>query len=219
MILRNISYALQEGDFEGRCVLISVFLLSLSIHISNFNPIISVIVISISTTVSKMRNLGLIIGFSPFFILILISGVFFSFQYSAMSALAFAAIISAGSMVYSTKISEIGGAMTYFKFPKRFVSLIYLSLSIMPVLVNDLKEILFVLDERGIKKYEKVLKSFISTAILRAISLSETLYSKNYRGAAVFYVRPPEKNDFILFSISFLVFLSTVLLTLLHLQF
>ena len=219
MILRNVSFALREGDFEGRCALISAVLLSLSIHISALNPAVSTVVIVLTGFVSKGNNFRLISGFLPFFILILLSGILFSFKYSLISALAFAGIISTGSVVYSSKISEICGALIYFRVPERFVSLVYLALSIMPVLVNDLREIIFAMNERGFKKYEKVLKAFVSTAILRAISLSESLYSKNYRGKAVYQIRSPGRTDIILLSVSFLLFLSTVLSALLHLQF
>ncbi len=219
MILRNLSYALQEGDFEGRCALISALLLSLSVHLSGFNPHVSAVVILISGFVSRGKNLRLIAAFTPFFVLIILSGLLFSFEYSLMSSLAFAAIISAGVVVYASRISEVAGAMIYFKVPERFVSMIQLGLCVMPVLVNDLQEIMFVMDAKGLRRYENALKAFISTAILRALSLSESLYSKNYRNRCVFMLRSPEKKDITLLSVSFLLFLSTALLNLLSLPF
>ncbi len=217
MILRNLSYGLQEGNFEGRCVLLSAIILSSSVYLSDLDPRISASVILISFFTSEGKNLRLVAGFAPFFALIILSGLFFSLEYSLRSSLAFAAIVSSGAIIYSSRTSEIAGAMVYFKIPERLVSLTQLGLSIMPVLVNDLREIMFVMDERGIKRYEKVLKTFISTAILRALSLSESLYSKNYREKSVFRLRSPEMKDIILISVSFLLFLSTALLNHLHL--
>ncbi len=217
MILRNISYGLQEGDLEGRCALLSALFLSISVHLSGFSPFISSAVILISSLASRGRNLRLVAGFFPFFALIILSGLFFSFEYSLISALAFAAIISSGAIIFSSRVSEIAGALIYFRVPERSVSLIQLGLSIMPVLVRDLQEIMFVMDESGLRKYEKVLKAFISTAVLRALSLSESLYSKNYSGRSVFQVRYAEKKDIMLLSVSFLLFLSTALSGLLHL--
>ncbi len=217
MILRNISYGLQEGGLEGRCALLSAFFLSISVHLSDMSPHVALSVMAISGLASRGRNLRLVAGFSPFFILILLSGLFFSFEYSIISALAFAAIISSGAVIFSSRISEITGALIYFKVPERFVSLIQLGLSIMPVLVRDLQEIIFVIDERGLRRYERILKAFISTAVLRAMSLSESLYSKNYTGRIVFQMRSPEKRDIMLLSVSSLLFLSTALSDLLHL--
>jgi len=106
--------------------------------------------------------------------------------------------------------------LMFFKFPKKLVSTIQLAVSIFPLLVNDLNEISEVIDARD---YKKILKAFVSTSILRALSISEALFSKNFDYNPIYEIRSPERKDITLLLLSLLLFLSTVLLNLLDLHF
>ena len=211
MILENLRKGLRGGDLEGRTAFLSSILLSITIHFSSFDPLYSFSVIFLCSIFSRGRNLNLIIGFFPFIMAIIFSGFFFSLEFSARSALAFAGIISTGAILYSSKISEISSALISLKIPERFVSIVTIAISILPLMVYDMDEISFVVEEKGLKRYFKMLKAFVSTSILRAISLSEALYSKNFNYKAVGCSRKPRIKDIILLKLSFLLFLSTFL--------
>jgi len=218
MILKNLREGFKSGDLEGRTAVLSSILLSITIHFSSFNPLYSLSVILLSSIFSRGGNFRLILGFSPFILAIILSGFFFSIEFSIKSALAFAGIISTGAILYSSKISEISSALISLKIPERFISIVTIAISILPLMVYDMNEISFVVRERGMRRYIKMLKAFVSTSILRAISLSEALYSKNFNYKAVHHSRKPRIKDFILLKLSFLLFLSTLLPVRLSLQ-
>ena len=215
-MIKRLQAALREGNLEGRCSLISFFLLSLSIYISGFSLAICFIALMISIYFTKGRSLKTVTAFIPFYVLIMISGFFFDLRYAVRTTIAFATLLSVGTLIYSSKIEEIAGALMFFKFPKKLVSTIQLAVSIFPLLVNDLKEISEVIDA---KDYKKILKAFVSTSILRALSISEALFSKNFDYNPIYEIRSPERKDITLLLLSLLLFLSTVLSNLLDLHF
>lgn len=215
-MIKRLQAALREGDLEGRCSLISVFLLSLSIYISGFSLAICFVALMISIYFTKGRSLKTVTAFIPFYVLIMISGFFFDLRYAVKTTIAFATLLSVGTLIYSSKIEEIAGALMFFKFPKKLVSTIQLAVSIFPLLVNDLNEITEVIDA---KDYKKILKAFVSTSILRALSISEALFSKNFDYNPIYEIRSPERKDITLLLLSLLLFLSTVLSNLLDLHF
>lgn len=215
-MIKRLQAALREGDLEGRCSLISVFLLSLSIYISGFSLAICFVALMISIYFTKGRSLKTVTAFIPFYVLIMISGFFFDLRYAVKTTIAFATLLSVGTLIYSSKIEEIAGALMFFKFPKKLVSTIQLAVSIFPLLVNDLNEITEVIDARD---YKKILKAFVSTSILRALSISEALFSKNFDYNPIYEIRSPERKDITLLLLSLLLFLSTVLSNLLDLHF
>ncbi len=215
-MIKRLQAALREGNLEGRCSLISVFLLSLSIYISSFSLAICFVALMISIYFTKGRSLKTVTAFIPFYVLIMISGFFFDLRYAVRTTIAFATLLSVGTLIYSSKIEEIAGALMFFKFPKKLVSTIQLAVSIFPLLVNDLNEITEVIDA---KDYKKILKAFVSTSILRALSISEALFSKNFDYNPIYEIRSPERKDITLLLLSLLLFLSTVLSNLLDLHF
>ncbi len=210
MILDSLLRGLREGDLEGRCSLLSAVLLSLSIHTSGFSPVYSLSAIAVSTYFSSGRNLRLILAMSPFLLLVLISGAFFSFEYSLSSSLAFAGIISAGAIVYSSSVSELGGAMVFFRVPERFVVVVQMAVATLPLLANDLKNVWLVTEGRGLERYAVAMKAFISTAVLRALNMAEALYSKSFSYRAVFAIRRPDGKSLLMLGVSLLLFLSTL---------
>ena len=191
-MIKRLQAALREGNLEGRCSLISVFLLSLSIYISGFSLAICFVALMISIYFTKGRSLKTVTAFIPFYVLIMISGFFFDLRYAVKTTIAFATLLSVGTLIYSSKIEEIAGALMFFKFPKKLVSTIQLAVSIFPLLVNDLNEISEVIDARD---YKKILKAFVSTSILRALSISEALFSKNFDYNPIYEIRSPERKD------------------------
>ncbi|AKG91096.1 hypothetical protein GAH_01617 [Geoglobus ahangari] len=210
MILDSLVRGFREGDLEGRCSLLSAILLSLAIHTSGFSPLYSLSAIAISTYFSSGRNLRLIVALSPFLLLVLISGAFFSFEYSLSSALAFAGVISAGAVVYSSSTSEVGGAMIFLRVPERFVVVVQMAVATLPLLASDLKNVWLVTEGKGIGRYARVMRALISTAVLRALNMSEALYSKSFSYRAVFTVRRPDGKSLVMLGISLLLFLSTL---------
>ncbi|MBE8540500.1 hypothetical protein [Geoglobus acetivorans] len=211
MILQNLNLALSEGDLEGRTALTSSVMLSISIYLSGFSLYVSFAVIAVSALFSGARNLRLVLSFSPFIALILLSGLFFNMGYAVRSSLAFAGILSTGAIVYSSRISEVAGALLWLRIPQKYVSLIQLALASLPLLAKDLAEIFWAVDDSGFAKYSKVMKAFVSTSVLRSISLSEALYSKNFAYNPVGELRKPTGKDSVLTAVSLLLLLSTVL--------
>ncbi|WP_048090614.1 hypothetical protein [Geoglobus acetivorans] len=211
MILQNLNLALNEGDLEGRTALMSSIMLSASIYLSGFDIYVSFAVIAVSSLFSGGRNFRLILSFYPFMALILFSGVFFDMGYAVRSSLAFAGILSTGAMVYSSRISEVTGALLWMRVPEKYVSLMQLALASLPLLAKDLAEIFWAVDDSGFAKYRKVLKAFVSTSVLRSISLSEALYSKNFAYIPAGVLRKPTMKDVALTAVSLLLLLSTVL--------
>uniref|UniRef100_A0A7C4W3Q8 Energy-coupling factor transporter transmembrane protein EcfT n=1 Tax=Geoglobus ahangari TaxID=113653 RepID=A0A7C4W3Q8_9EURY len=217
-MIGRLQAALREGDLEGRSSLISVFLLSLSVYISGFSLVICSLALMITVYFTKGRSLKTVTAFAPFYVLIMISGFFFDIGYAIKVTIAFATLLSVGTLIYSSKIEEIAGALIFFRFPKKLVSTIQLAVSIFPLLVNDLKEISEVIDARGLEYYKKILKAFVSTSILRALSISEALFSKNFNYNPIYEIRSPKRKDITLLLLSLLLFLSTVPLNLLDLH-
>lgn len=218
-MIKQVSLAIKEGDIEGRCALISVILLSLSVYTSHFSFASCSIAMAITLFFTKSRALRVVAAFLPFYILILLSGFLFDMRYALKSAFAFATLLSVGTIIYSSRMNEIAGALIFFKIPKRFVCVVQLALSIVPHLINDLNEISEVIEERRLGYYAKLLKVFVSTAILRALSFSEALFSKNFNYEPLYEIRYPKVRDFILLGLSLLLFLSTLLLNHLYALF
>ncbi|WP_202320498.1 hypothetical protein [Archaeoglobus neptunius] len=211
MILDSLKEGLKGGDGEGRICLISAIILSMSVYISSMAPETSIFTIVLSSIYTKGRSFRLLKAFIPFLILFALSSVLFGYHV-LLSFLAFIALISAGSLIYAANLSEIGGALLYFKFPKKFVSIIYLAVSMIPLLVSDFRNVWEIHEQRGFFGYYRLLKAFISTAILRAISISESLYSKGFNYAASGVTRKPGRSDLTLLALSVLILLHSVLL-------
>ena len=210
-MIGRLKAALREGDLEGRCTLISIFLLSLSVYTSGFSFVVCFVAFAVSVYFTKGKSLNTVAAFAPFYVLIVISGFLFDLEYALKVTIAFAILLSVGTLVYSSKIEEIAGALIFLRFPKKFVSTIQLAVSVLPLLVNDLNEISEVVGGRGLEYYKRILKAFVSTSILRSLSVAEALFSKGFDYNPIYEIRTPKREDFILLLLSLLLFLSTVL--------
>ena len=200
MIVESLKEGLRGGEREGRCALLSASLLSVSVYASGMAFEISLTATFVPLLVTKGRSLKLLKAFLPFYILFAVTAFFVGIT-ALKSLLAFLAIISAGSLVFSSQPSEIIGALKFFKFPEKLVSLLQIALSILPVIVSDFENVKNIY----CRSYYRLLKAFVSTAILRAVSFSESLYSKNFRYKAAGKTRKPGKADYLLLVVSIFV--------------
>ena len=203
MIVESLKEGFKEGTLEGRCVIISVLLLSLSVYASNFEIFASVSAILISAAFSRGKVLKFLVGFLPVILLLLLSSLISGFKV----LLAFIAILFSGSLLTSSRYSEIVGALIYFKFPEKLVSYVGIALSALPVILSDLENVKLLYR----RSYYPMLKAFVSAAIIRSMSVGEMLYSKCFAERTYYEVRKPKFADLLLLSLSLLLFFSTVL--------
>jgi energy-coupling factor transport system permease protein len=209
VIINSLKEGLRGGGREGRVCLTSAVILSLSVYISAMAIEVSLLIITLSAIVTSGRSLKVLKAFLPFYVFFAITAIFFGFQV-VKSLLAFMAVISAGALIYSTNIKEITGALLYFKVPQRVVSVVSLAISMLPLLVSDFNNIREIHNSKGIKGYYRLLKAFTSTTILRAISISESLYSKSFSYRAVGELRQPEIKDIAVFLLSVLILIYAI---------
>lgn len=205
MIIESLKEGLRGGDREGRCAVIAASLLSISVYVSGMAFEVAIAAIAISLIATKGRSLKLLRAFLPFYLLFAITALISGIS-ALKSLLAFLAIISSGSIVFSSQPSEVSGALLFFRFPEKFVSLLQIALSMLPVVVSDFENVKSLYG----RSYYRLLKAFVSTAILRAVSFSESLYSKNFSYKAVKKMRRPEKADYLLLLASTAVFVYAI---------
>ncbi|AAB90087.1 MULTISPECIES: hypothetical protein [Archaeoglobus] len=205
MIIESLKEGLRGGDREGRCAVIAASLLSISVYVSGMAFEVAIAAIAISLIATKGRSLKLLRAFLPFYLLFAITALFSGIS-ALKTLLAFLAIISSGSIVFSSQPSEVSGALLFFRFPEKFVSLLQIALSMLPVVVSDFENVKSLYG----RSYYRLLKAFVSTAILRAVSFSESLYSKNFSYKAVKKMRRPEKADYLLLLASTAVFVYAI---------
>lgn len=177
-----VEKAVHGKNLDGRMAIISSLLLSLSIYISAFNPLISTLILIFIVFFARNSVYGLIAS-TPFLILFLISIIFFGGDLSVI--LAIAALISIGSgILYSVDVEDFRKALMYFKIPGRFAFMLSLAFRMFQIYVIDLKnisEVLFLTKTSKFSYYKKLMKTFVSIIVLRSISFSETLYSRDLK--------------------------------------
>ncbi len=205
MIVDLLREGLRGGNREGRSCLLSAVLLSASVYASSMDWLTSSVIVLFSSIATRGRALKILTGLLPLYVLFGIS-ILFTGIYGVKTLLAFLALMSAGSMVYSTNINEIAGALLFFRIPKKVVSVLTLAVSMLPMLLEDFQNVVEVHRDGAFKHY-RLLKAFVSTAILRAISLSESLYSKNFTYRAFGTIRRPDKKDIAIVAISATIFI------------
>lgn len=204
MIIDSLQEGLKGGRREGRTSLISAMILSVSVYLSSMALEVSIAAIVLAATITTGRSLKVLKAFLPFYAFFAITAIFFGFQ-AIKSLLAFMAVLSAGTLLYSTNSKEIAGALLFFRVPQRAVSIISLGISMLPLILNDFNNIKQIYRSKGIKGYYRLLKAFTSTTVLRAISISESLYSKNFNYKAMAKTRQPDLKDFTVMLLSVLI--------------
>ncbi|RLI74782.1 hypothetical protein DRO97_05040 [Archaeoglobales archaeon] len=177
-----VEKAVHGKNLDGRVAITSSLLLSLSIYISAFNPLISTLILIFVVFFARNSVYGLIAS-TPFLILFSISVVFFGGDLSVI--LAIAALISIGSgILYGVDVEGFRKALMYFKIPGRFAFILSLAFRMFQIYVRDLKnisEVLFLTKTSKVSYYKKLMKTFVSVIVLRSISFSETLYSRDLK--------------------------------------
>lgn len=204
MIVNSLQEGLKGGRREGRTILVSAMILSLSVYLSSMALEVSIATIILVATITTGRSLKVLKAFLPFYTFFAITAIFFGFQ-AIKSLLAFMAVLSAGALLYSTDYKEIAGALLFFRVPQRAVSIISLGITMLPLVLNDFSNIKQIYRLEGIMGYYKLLKAFTSTTVLRAMSISESLYSKNFSYKAVTEIRRPDLKDFAVMLLSVLI--------------
>lgn len=209
MVVNSLKEGLRDGGREGRICLTSATILSLSVYISAMAFGVSLLVITLSAVVTSGRSLKVLKAFFPFYVFFVITAIFFGFQV-VKNLLAFMAVISAGALIYATNIKEVTGALLYLKIPQKVVSMVSLAISMLPLLVSDFNNMREIHNAKSIRGYYKLLKAFTSTTILRAISTSESLYSKSFSYKALGELRQPEIKDIVVFLLSLLILIYAI---------
>ncbi len=179
---------LATSDIDARIAITSVVLITLAIYISNFNPIVSISAIGIA--ILACRNFKKILNglkaSIPFIAFFSISSYFLSGDliYIARISLGITALVLIGiGMLYGILPEEITKALVFFRIPYRYAFLISLAFRMFQIYVRDLIHVIEALKlsgESGLMYYKKLLKTFVSIAVLRSIAISETLYSRGF---------------------------------------
>ncbi len=202
MILDSLKEGLAGGNREGRSCLAASVLLSVSVYLSGMDVVTSLAVVALSSLYTSFKSVKLIKAFVPFYIPVILTAPFFGVEHAVKTLLAFLAVIAAGALIFATSYTEIAGALLFFKVPKKLVSMISIAIAIMPVVVSDFNNIRFVHTGSNLSAYSRVLKAFVSTLILRSLSYSESLYSKNYQYGVMYDLRKPGAVDVAMLALS-----------------
>lgn len=174
-------------EIEGRICLISIFILTTSIYLTQSVKLMIFTVI-FSALLTRGYSLKILKVLLPLFVFFLVS--IFVYPEAWKLLLLFASIVSAGSLVFASSTSQISSALIYFRVPEKFVSTVSLSLNFLQLLLWDLEN----LKDLRLKLF-KLLKILSSLAFLRSIGLAEALYSKCYNYRVFYQKRMPKIED------------------------
>lgn len=153
----------------------SSFLIS-AIYISNFNSIVSTIVLAATLCFKASRNL--LILSAPLLFLILVFLVLFGSDLTI--AVGFAAIISSGGIITNTSPEVLRNTLSWFRLPEKVILSFYIPFRLFYLLVLDIDTILPLNRVEGRwSSYLKSLKTLISVSVLRTLAISEAIYSTN----------------------------------------
>ena len=199
--------ATQTCGLDGRIALISALILTVSIFISKFNVFISISIV-LFILIFNRKSIYSILASLPFLALFFISIVIFGGTESILLSV-LAMILVGSGIIYSAGTRNILAAMLYFKFPKKVALSLFLSLRLFQIYIQDLKNVSEILSLSGDGKlsyYRKLLKTFVSVAILRCVAISETIYSRDIDFEMIIEFKPNKKDYFLLaFSIAIVV--------------
>ncbi len=200
--LKLIETATEESGFEPRMLLISTSLMIASAY--SFDPYVSLAIIAISYLFSPKKALSATLASLPFIALIAL------FSYRALTALA---IVCMGSLIYGTPPEEFGYALMYFRVPPRIANSVSVSMRMFRLAVTDLERVCEVVGFeglRGFKRYSRILRAISVISVLRALSLSEVLYSRGFNfDRRIVVKRRPKGRDIALLIASLAIFIYT----------
>lgn len=209
-----------EGMEERTAILVSA-LLSLSVLIS-FTPAISLAAFIPPLIAVRKRVFYSVVAASPFLLLFFLATLLFSSltastphpsslsapqQAAIASILAVAALISAGTLLFTDNPSRMVAALMFFRIPFQAAFSIALAMRMLQMLMKDLENVSAILrmSETGLKYYKKLLLAITSVSVLRGIAVAETLYSRGFPGNFDYPLRKPERREIILLLYSFLL--------------
>jgi|GEM_PF-1171849 energy-coupling factor transport system permease protein len=221
--------ALEGGGMEERTAILTSAFLSLSVLIS-FIPAISFAALIPPLLVVKRRVFYSLAAASPLLIVfflttLLLSGLVISDSISdsglnstllpaplwaaLTSIMAVAALISAGTLLFTDNPSRMVAALMFFRIPFQAAFSIALAMRMLQMLMRDLENVSAILkmSETGLGYYKKLLLAITSVSVLRGIAVAETLYSRGFPGNFDYPLKKPEAREVILLLYSFILFL------------
>jgi len=209
--------ALEGGGMEERMAILTSAFLSLSVLIS-FTPATSIAALIPPLIAVKRRVFYSVAAASPLLIVFflttfLLSGLTASKSAPLLAAftsiLAVAALISAGTLLFTDNPSRMVAALMFFRIPFQAAFSIALAMRMLQMLMRDLENVSAILkmSETGFAYYKKLLLAVTSVSVLRGIAVAETLYSRGFPGNFDYSLKRPEIKEAVLLLYSLILFL------------
>ena len=196
------SSATMSSRFEARTALISTLLLSLSVLVDQ-RMSLPILILTVAFNFNVLKALAKLTPLIAFYV---VSCLFLG---GVDKILTMVALLSLFLFLYGLNPEEVGFALMYFRFPPRFAYSICISLRLLQNVSNDLNNLL------QLKKLERfsyleLLKRLTNIAIIRAISMAESLKSRSFDlDMRISHVSKPNLKDYaLLFSSIILALLS-----------
>lgn len=206
MITAYLNFAMMSSRFESRILLLSLFILSLSLL--SFKPLVAftVLILSISLNFRVFKSFA---RFLPFILVyVVVSSIF-----GGISKLpTFLAMISLYLFLHDFDVEEISSALMFFKFPPKFSYSIAISVRMLQNFLNDLKYLteLKRFEEFG---YFELLKRLTNLAVVKAIAMAESLKSRGFDlDKRILILRKPSLKDWFLLTVSIAILLLSILI-------
>jgi hypothetical protein len=208
--------ALEGGGMEERTAILTSAFLSFSVLIS-FAPAVSIAALVPPLIVVKRRVFYSLVAASPLLIIFFFSSLLLSslsefvppstplrlpapLLAALASILAVAALISAGTLLFTDNSSRMVAALMFFRIPFQAAFSIALAMRMLQMLMRDLENVSAILkmSETGLSYYKKLLLAITSVSVLRGIAVGETLYSRGFPGSFDYPLKKPERKEVIL---------------------
>ncbi len=187
--------SLLRSDLDARFVIISIPLLSLSLHTFRWDT--ALIVIAIVTFFTRGRALIGLLYTSPLIVIFSFWSLLFGGFFLIPTVVA---LFSIGFLSVGLTAEEIGYALMYFRFPPKIAYSLCFSMRFLRLSIVDLQNVLDVLsleNVRGFRYYLHLLKALTSLMILRAFSTAVSLYSRGFDlDRRIVFVKKPGLWDF-----------------------
>ncbi|WP_457550370.1 hypothetical protein [Archaeoglobus sp.] len=193
-----------SSRFEARTALISTLLLSLSVMI-NQRMALPILILTLALNFNVLKALAKLTPLIAFYV---VSALFLG---GVDRILTMVTLLSLFLFLYDLNPEEVGFALMYFRLPPRFAYSICISLRLLQNVSNDLNNLLQIkkLERFG---YLELLKRLTNIAVIRAISMAESLKSRSFDlDMRISNVNEPKLKDYVLlFSSIILALLSLI---------
>jgi len=221
MRLAKIARKALEGEgMEERTAILTSAFLSLSV-LTSFTPAISLAALIPPLVAVRKRVFYSLAAASPLLLLFFLATLLFSsltastppsplpspLRAAFASILAVAALVSAGTLLFTDNPSRMVAALMFFRIPFQAAFSIALAMRMLQMLMKDLENVSAILkmSETGLSYYKKLLLAITSVSVLRGIAVAETLYSRGFPGSFDYPLRRPERREIIMLLYSFLL--------------